>query len=108
MGRFYIRFFQHGVEVDWSRFDDDDVDYFLDNVLDMCGPTYHSEAYFDTFMDGDDMCLGYYLRERQVALPKELLEKTMEFGWGKDRKELRLIGDRIPIDEDVKFQITYC
>ena len=108
MARFYLRFFHHGVEVDWSSFDYDTMDYVLENVYDMCGPIYHSQGYYDTYEDGDELCLAYYQHERQTPLPKDVLEKTIEFGWGKDRKELRLIGDRIPIDGDIKFQITYC
>lgn len=108
MPRFYIRFFQHGVEMDWNQFDDDRLEYMVENIFDVCGPTYHSQGYYDTYVDGDDMCLAYYLYDRQSALPKNMLEKTIEVGWGKNRKELRVIGDRIPIDENIKFQITYC
>lgn len=108
MARFYLRFFQHGVEVDWSHFDNETIDYVLENVFDMCGPIYHSQGYYDTYEDGDELCLAYYQQNRQSPLPKDVLEKTIEFGWGKDRKELKLIGDRIPIDGDIKFQITCC
>jgi hypothetical protein len=108
MARFYLRFFHHGVEVDWYHLDYEMLDYVLENVYDMCGPIYHSQGYYDTYEDGDELCLAYYQHERQTPLPKDVLEKTIEFGWGKDRKELRLIGDRIPIDGDLKFQITYC
>lgn len=108
MGRFYIRFFEQGVEVDWYRFDYMTLDYLVENVLDMCGPTYHTRGYFDTYDDGDDLCLMYSLHDKPNPIPKEVLAKTIEFGWGKSRKELKLIGDRIPIDSDYKFQITYC
>ena len=108
MARFYIRFFHQGVEVDWFQFDYEMLEYLLENVFDMCGPTHHSQGYYDTYEDGDDLCIAYYLQDRQSPIPKNMLEKTIEFGWGKTRKELKLIGDRIPIDEDVKFQITYC
>lgn len=74
----------------------------------MCGPTHHSQAYFDTYEDGDDLCLAYYLGDKPTPIPKEFLTKTIEFGWGKNIKELRLIDDRIPVDADYKFQITYC
>lgn len=108
MGRFYIRFFEQGVEVDWYRLDYDTLDYLLENVVDMCGPTYQSNGYFDTYEDGDDMCLAYYLSDRPSPIPKDLTLKHIEFGWGKDKKDLKLIGDRIPVDADYKFQITYC
>ena len=107
MGRFYIRFFQQGVEVDWFRMEPEDVDYVLENVFEMCGPTYPTEAYYDTYEDGDELCLAYYLRDKPTPIPKEMPLKTIEFGWGKYRKELRLVGDQIPIDQDLKFQITY-
>ena len=108
MGRFYIRFFQQGVEVEWYRFDDDTLSYLMENVLDMCGPTYHSQGVFDGYHDEDDLCLAYYVDDKPTPIPKELREKYVEFGWGKDRKDMKLIGDRIPIDADYKFQITYC
>ncbi len=107
MGRFYIRFFEQGAEVDWFQIDDGTLDYILEHVVDMCGPTYHSRGYFDTYDDGDDMCLAYYLDDKPTPIPKDVTAKTIEFGWGKSRKQLRLIGDQIPIDEDYKFQITY-
>jgi len=108
MGRYYIRFFEQGVEVDWFRLDYDTLDYLVDNILDLCGPTYHSRGFLDTYDDGDDLCLSYSLSDRPAPIPKEILSKTIEFGWGRDRKDLRLVGDRIPIDADYKFQITYC
>jgi len=108
MGRYYIRFFEQGVEVEWFRLDYGLLDYLLENVIDMCGPTYHSKGYFDTYDDGDDLCLAYYLYDKPSPVPKEVKDKYIEFGWGKDRKDLKLIGDRIPIDADYKFQITYC
>lgn len=108
MGRYYIRFFEQGIEVDWFRLEYETLDYLLENILDMCGPTYHSKAYFDTYDDGDDLYLAYYLCDKPSPVPKELTTKCIEFGWGKNRKDLRLIGDRIPIDEDFKFQIMYC
>lgn len=108
MGRYYIRFFQQGVEVDWFRLDDETLDYLVENLLDMCGPTYHSQGYFDTYDDGDDLCLSYTLYDKPAPVPKELITKSIEFGWGKDRKDLKLIGDQLPIDEDYKVQITYC
>lgn len=108
MGRFYIRFFQQGEEVEWQELEDDTLEYLVDNVIDMCGPTYHSQGKFDIYDDGDDVCLGYVLYEKPAPIPEEFLVKTIEFGWGKDRKELKLIGDRIPIDADYKFQLTYC
>jgi len=107
MGRFYIRFFEHGIETDWYRFDHETMDYLVECVLEMCGPVYHSRAYFDTYEDGDELCLSYSLQDRPTPIPKDVLAKTIEFGWGKTRKELRLVGDRIPIDEIHKFQITY-
>jgi hypothetical protein len=107
MGRFYLRFFQHSTEVDWSDFDDETLGFLLEGVFDMCGPTYHTRSYFDTFEDGSDLCLGYYLDNERLPLPKDLLDRTVEFGWGRSRKELRLIGDRLPIDKDIRFQITY-
>jgi hypothetical protein len=107
MGRFYIRFFEQGVEVEWYMFDNDTLTYLIDSVIDLCGPTYHSEGYLDTYDDGDDLCLAYYLYEKQSPIPKEMRDKYIEFGWGKDRKDLKLICDRIPIDADYKFQITY-
>lgn len=108
MGRFYIRFFQQGVEVDWFRMEEDDVNYVIENVFDMCGPTYHTRGYYDVYEDGDELCLAYYLCDKPTPVPKEVLYKTIEFGWGKSRKELQLVGDRIPVDQDLKFQITYC
>jgi hypothetical protein len=108
MGRYYIRFFEQGVEVDWFRFDYMTLDYLVENVLEMCGPTYNSKTFFDTYDDGDDLCLAYYMCDKPSPIPKELTTKYIEFGWGKDRKDLKLIGDRIPIDADYKFQITYC
>jgi hypothetical protein len=73
----------------------------------MCGPTYHTEGYYDTYEDGDELCLAYYLRDKPTPIPKETQCKTIEFGWGKSRKELRLVGDQIPVDQDLRFQITY-
>lgn len=107
MGRFFIRFFHKESEVDWTHFDYKTLDTLLDFIVDICGPTYHSERYYDIFEYGDELCLGYYLRDQQLPLPKDLVTKTIEFGWGKNRKDLRLIGDRIPIDDEVKFQVTY-
>ena len=108
MGRYYIRFFEKGVEVDWYQLTEDTLFYLLENIYDMCGPTYNTQAYFDTYEDGKDLCLAYFLCDRPTPIPKELLYKTIEFGWGKSRKELQLVNDRIPIDGDYKFQITYC
>jgi hypothetical protein len=107
MGRFYIRFFEQGVEVEWYQLDPDLVDYLVENVVETCGPTYHSRGYFDAYDDGDDLCLTYSLYDKPAPVPKELVTRTLEVGWGKSRKELRLVGDRIPIDSDYKFQITY-
>jgi hypothetical protein len=108
MGRFYIRFFEHGAEVDWHRIDSDTLHYLVDNIVDLCGPTYHSQGYFDAYGDGDDLYLAYSLHDKPSPMPKDVLSKYIEFGWGKSRKDLKLIGDQIPIDEDYKFQITYC
>jgi hypothetical protein len=108
MGRFYIRFFEQGQEVEWYRLDYETLTYLVDSLIDICGPTYHSEGFLDAYEDEDDLCLAYYLDDKQVPVPKELTEKYVEFGWGKDRKDLKLVGDRIPIDADYKFQITYC
>jgi hypothetical protein len=108
MGRYYIRFFEQGVEVDWYDLEHDTLDYLVENILDLCGPTYHSQGYFDAYDDGDDLCLSYSLYNKPAPVPKNLMTKYIEFGWGRDRKDLKLIGDRIPIDADYKFQITYC
>jgi hypothetical protein len=108
MGRFYIRFFEQGQEVEWYRFDDETLTYLVDSLIDICGPTYHSQGQFGTYEDGDDLCLAYYIDDKQVQMPKNLTEKYVEFGWGKDRKDMKIVGDRIPIDGDYKFQITYC
>ena len=108
MGRYYIRFFEQGIEVEWIGLDPDLVDYLLEAVIDTCGPSYHSRGYFDAYDDGDDLCLSYTLYDKPSPIPKELLTKQIEFGWGKSRKDLKLIGDQIPIDADYKFQITYC
>ena len=108
MGRFYIRFFEQGVEVEWYRFDHETLTYLVDSLIDICGPTYHSEGFLDAYEDGDDLCLAYYLNDKAAPIPQALRDKYVEFGWGKDRKDMKLIGDRIPIDADYKFQITYC
>jgi hypothetical protein len=108
MGRYYIRFFEQGVEVDWARIDYNTLDYLVENVIDLCGPTHHSQAYFDTYIDGEDMCLAYYMYDKPSPLPKTIQDMYIEFGWGKNRKDLKVIGDKIPIDATYKFQVTYC
>ena len=108
MGRYYIRFFDQGVEVDWHQLDYRTLDFLAETVIDMCGPTYHSKTYYDTYEDGDDLCLAYYVDETQAPVPADLMEKSIEFGWGKYRKECKIVGDRIPVDANYSFQITYC
>jgi hypothetical protein len=108
MGRYYLRFFEKGIEVDWHQLDGYTLDYIVEHVLDMCGPSYHSQGYFDVYEDGNDMCLAYSLYNKPAPIPKGLATTYIEFGWGKDRKDLKLIGDQLPVDEEYKFQITYC
>lgn len=107
MGRYYIRLFMNEQETDWTSFDEDALDYLLTAVIDFCCPVYHSSAYYDTIVYDGEISLIYMMHGKPAPFPETLLHKTIEFGWGKDRKELRLFGDRIPIDDHVKFQITY-
>jgi len=107
MGLYYVRFFQDEAEVDWHEYDEETLDYFIGSVIDFCCPTHHSAAYFDIQENDGHLFLGYYMKNELVPFQKELLHKTIEFGWGKNRKELRLFGDKIPIDSHIKFQITY-
>lgn len=106
MGLYYIRFFHDEVERDWDEYDDDTIEYLSEAIIDLCCPAYDS-GYFDIREYDGHLFLGYYVGNNLVPFKKELLHKTIEFGWGKDRKELRLFGDKLPIDNHVKFQITY-
>ncbi len=107
MGRFYLRFFEHSTEVDWFRLDCDTLDYLVDSVFDLCEPMYHSQARFDAYEDGGELCLSYSISDKPTPIPANVLAKTIEFGWGNNRKCFNLIGDRIPIDDTYKIQITY-
>lgn len=107
MGLYYVRFFQNEEEKDWREYDDETLEYLCGAVIDFCCPTYHSAAWYDIQPHNGHLYLGYFMNGTPVPLPKELLHKTIEFGWGKDRKELKLFGDRLPIDNHVRFQLTY-
>lgn len=107
MGHFYIRFFQSGKETDWTSFTPEDMDFILETLFDMCGPTYHTEGYYDTYERDDQLCLVYMLYGRPTPLPKELTTKTIEFGWGTSRKELAVLGDVLPVHDDTSVQVTY-
>lgn len=97
MSRVLIRCFVNYSEVNFTK---EELFKLKDEIEELFYPTYHSRRHF--VMRGRYV---YYLDDGYMAtIPSEWLRKTIEFGWKRTRKELQLIGDKIPLKDNVFVQ----
>jgi hypothetical protein len=91
-----VMLYNNGVE--YQLLDDSHLEEIKDEIEKLFSDSHFKVAYEDAANGISMLSVGYLDEDgNERAIPKEWLEKTIVFGHPKKERELKLIGDRLPI-----------